>query len=118
MIIQLQQLLYFSLLFSIYLYQCLKIYKEGIDIEKYYNPSSANDFTIPDTQGITEDLFTTNFEDNSTNIFLTNEIPTTNLNFTNSVNIPTIPTIPNTSTNQIYNKTILTTSPSYPSTIT
>ena len=78
------------------------------------NPSSANDFTIPDTQGITEDLFTTNFEDNSTNIFPTNEIPTTNLNFTNSVNIPTAPI---TSTNQIYNETILTTSPSYPSTI-
>ena len=80
------------------------------------NPSSANDFTIPDTQGITEDLFTTYFEDNSTNtnIFPTSEIPTTNLNFTNSVNIPTAPI---TSTNQIYNETILTTSPSYPSTI-
>ena len=78
------------------------------------NPSSANDFTFPDTQRITENLFTTNFEDNSTNIFPTNEIPTTNLNFTNSVNIPTAPI---TSTNQIYNETILTTSPSYPSTI-
>ena len=81
------------------------------------NPSSANDFTFPDTQRITENLFTTNFEDNSTNIFPTNEIPTTNLNFTNSVNIPTMQTIPITSTNQIDNKTILTTSPSYPSTI-
>ena len=78
------------------------------------NPSSANDFTIPETQGITENLFTNNLEDNSTNIFPTNEIPTTNLNFTNSVNIPTAPI---TSTNQIYNETILTTSPSYPSTI-
>ena len=78
------------------------------------NPSSANDFTFPDTQRITENLFTTNFEDNSTNIFPTNEIPTTNLNFNNSVNIPTTPI---TSTNQIYDKTILTTSPSYPSTI-
>ena len=76
------------------------------------NPSSEKEYTIPDTNTDTDYTSTTYIDDtiNSTNIVPTDEIPTNDLNVTNSVNIPT------TSTNQIYNETI-TTIPKYPTTI-
>ena len=73
------------------------------------NPSSEKEYTIPDTNTDTDYTFTTYSEDT----IPTYEIPTTDLNVSNSVNIPTIPT---TSTNQISNETIPTI-PKYPTTI-